>query len=535
MIGVVTTANYHAIAREFFELFKTAWEFVRPEVEYDAVICCGAEPDDIRARLVMVYAPGSLSFDRQHNLQLFSESTDILVRCYDWQLPIYRGLTRFNTNSGSSSNEPATGPIVTKIASERCTWIRIGFDLFAEVEHLLRRGQPSQFARIPTIEIHIAILRAVLVQHQIAFDEIPPVPAGCKFMVCLTHDVDNFGIRNHWFDHTIFGFLYRASIGSLIDLLRGRKSLRQLAQNWAAVLSLPLVYLKVLPDFWSRPEDYLEMERASTFFIIPKRGDPGRTPDGSKSPRRAVRYGLSQVQNSITQILSKGGEIGVHGIDAWRDAVEARKEREQIQALAHSAEVGVRMHWLFFDSESPAKLDQAGFSYDGTIGYNNTIGYRAGTTQAFRPPGVNRLLELPLHIMDTALFYPSYLNLSPKRALKLISVLVENFREFGGLLMINWHDRSIAPERLWGDPYLELIEILESKGAWFCTAGEATRWFRKRRSVDFKTAESWKNRSVADGLPGLQLRSYRDKPPNAGVSEESKIAVFSRNIFPQRR
>ena len=54
--------------------------------------------------------------------------------------------------------------------------------------------------------------------------------------------------------------------------------------------------------------------------------------------------------------------------------------------------------------------------YDSTVGYNETIGYRAGTSQVFKHPDVDHLLELPLHIMDTALFYPSYMNLSDDQA-----------------------------------------------------------------------------------------------------------------------
>ena len=49
------------------------------------------------------------------------------------------------------------------------------------------------------------------------------------------------------------------------------------------------------------------------------------------------------------------------------------------------------------------------------MGYNETVGYRAGTTQAYKPLEASRLLELPLHVMDTALFYPAYLGLSPAR------------------------------------------------------------------------------------------------------------------------
>jgi len=170
------------------------------------------------------------------------------------------------------------------------------------------------------------------------------------------------------------------------------------------------------------------------------------------------------------------------------------------------------MHWLFFDSESAGKLDDAGFSYDSTVGYNETIGYRAGTTQAFRPFGTKRLLELPLHIMDTALFYPAYLHLSPEQAMMRIDGMVNDMRQFGGVLMVNWHDRSIAPERLWDDFYAELVEKFKLAGAWFCTAGEAAQWFRRRREVTFGTSGSEaalaSTRSEA-GLPGLRIRSYQ--------------------------
>jgi len=54
--------------------------------------------------------------------------------------------------------------------------------------------------------------------------------------------------------------------------------------------------------------------------------------------------------------------------------------------------------------------------------------------------------------------------------------------QFGGFLWFNWHDRSIAPERLWDDFYAELVEKFKSAGAWFCTAAEAAQWFRRRGS-----------------------------------------------------
>jgi hypothetical protein len=291
-----------------------------------------------------------------------------------------------------------------------------------------------------------------------------------------------------------------------------------------------LVYLRILPDFWSKLERYLDLDHASTFFIIPKKGEAGLTSTGVRLPRRAVRYDLSQLQTSVSKIVARRGEIGVHGIDAWRDTAEARKEREQIQALTHAPEAGVRMHWLFFDSESAGKLDEAGFSYDSTVGYNETIGYRAGTTQAFKPLGTKRLLELPLHIMDTALFYPAHLHLSPKQAMTRISDMVDDMKQFGGVLMVNWHDRSIAPERLWDGFYAKLIEKFESAGAWFCTASEAAQWFRRRREVTFGTSGSEaalaSTRSEA-GLPGLRIRSYQGEQRSQLCAAKDRPIDFS--------
>jgi peptidoglycan/xylan/chitin deacetylase (PgdA/CDA1 family) len=183
-----------------------------------------------------------------------------------------------------------------------------------------------------------------------------------------------------------------------------------------------------------------------------------------------------------------GCEIGLHGIDAWLDSSAGCEELEEIRRITGTREIGVRMHWLYFNEGSPATLEHAGADYDSTIGYNETVGYRAGTTQVYKPLGVRRLLELPLHVMDTALFYPTHLNLSPKDARRRVSSIIDNAVQHGGVVTVNWHDRSIAPERCWGDFYINAVQELRSKGAWFATAAETVSWFRARRSTTLDEA-----------------------------------------------
>ena len=142
----------------------------------------------------------------------------------------------------------------------------------------------------------------------------------------------------------------------------------------------------------------------------------------------------------------------------------------QVAPLAGRKTAGVRMHWLYSSSDSPARVEAAGFDYDSTCGYNDAIGYRAGTSQVFRLPGTARLMELPIAIMDTALFYPDRMNLPRQEALDRCRDIVTHARRAGGTVVVNWHDRSLAPERLWGRAYEALLGELDRGGAWFATA-----------------------------------------------------------------
>ena len=153
----------------------------------------------------------------------------------------------------------------------------------------------------------------------------------------------------------------------------------------------------------------------------------------------------------------------------------------------------------------------------------------------YRPLGVQRLLELPLHIMDTALFFPACQNLSFAAARCVIGTIIDNAVQFGGVVTINWHDRSIAPERLWDGFYLKLLRELKGRGAWFATADQAVSWFKKRRSAVVKTsgAENGKVRVQAsvgggDKLPALRVRVHKPGPGrSAGAAPAKSSPAFA--------
>ena len=515
MIGVIAEPGDRDVVSEFFELFKTPWEFHRQGQEYDVLLCTGRQIPEDAAKLVVVYAGVKTGFDDQQGIQTNPRPRRTGVLSYlAGRIPVYGDAIVFPDNGNAILTDADSGQCLAYLdRSKEGVVARVGYDLFGEIRVLLTEGQPTSHADLPALELHIAFLRNLITGCGLTLAEIPPVPEGYRFIACLTHDVDHPSIRRHRWDHTTMGFLGRAVLGSFRNWLRGRLSIACLARNWMAAASLPLVHLGLARDFWRDFDDrYLELEQGvpSTFFVIPFADRPGKTRDGAAPGFRAARYGARDIAESMKKLSKAGCEVSLHGIDAWIDRDRGREELAEIRRLTGSPETGVRMHWLYYDrQQSPQKLEEAGASYDSTVGYNETVGYRAGTTQVYKPLTAQTLLELPLHAMDTALFYPTYRDLSPREARDLLHQMIENAVRFGGCLTINWHDRSTAPERLWGACYAELIEELKRRGAWFATAGQAVAWFRKRRSVVFEEAASGAG-DLGDGLPGLKLRIHSE-------------------------
>jgi peptidoglycan/xylan/chitin deacetylase (PgdA/CDA1 family) len=528
MIGVSAKSSDEKIVREFFELFKTEWEFERLGVDYDVIIRSADDyGEKLNAKLVIFYGTDASLTGSLRNVRSVCRDGRVLLFDKD-RLPIYGTCLTFPGSSKTDLVDEFTGESVRVLLTqhEHQTVLWIGYDLWEEIRYLLLNGQPELHAEIPALELHIQLLRGLFRQHNVAFAEVPPVPARYKFIACLTHDVDHASIRAHKFDRTIAGFIYRAGVQSFFQFCTGRKSVEDLLRNWFAAISLPLVQLGLLPDIWNRFENYADIEKAlpSTFFVVPRAGDPGRLRDGGKAPKlRAVRYRFAKICGQFCRLLHSGHEIALHGINAWLTAKDGTEERAELQKAIKEASstaiVGVRMHWLYYDQSSPKALDQAGFHYDSTVGYNRTIGYRSGTCQVYKPLGTERLKELPLHVMDTALLFPGYMNCRPEEAKLRIRGLIANASRFGGVLTINWHDRSIAPERLWHRLYTDILAELKDNDAWFATASEAVAWFDKRRAFTFESGSVASPKSV-NALPGLTIKEHRpaQRPEPAELS-----------------
>ncbi|UCF30258.1 MAG: hypothetical protein JSV26_09330 [bacterium] len=544
MIGIVSRPEQRATVEEFFQLFKVPWEFHQEGRRYRVLIVTEPSAAPLSADLNLLFSPGYCPVDGEHGTEVLAAdrgSHDLLRTPYG-QLPIHTDLCLFRGCPDPIVETTRRTSAGYRVRSGGRTTIRIGFDLFAEVEHLLRGKQGVEHALHPTVEILIATVRRWILEAGIPLLEIPPVPAGFKFISCLTHDVDFMGIREHIFDRSLFGFIYRALFSySLTDLVSGRAS-KKLLRNLRALLSLPGIYLGLTADIWNQLDRYLEIEgeRKSTFYFLPYKGRPGDRMPGHAGEKRAPgyrssRYDVQDLKDSIRRLVERGHEVSLHGLDAWCSSERGKDEFDVIRRLAGVDRLGVRMHWLYFSEESPRALDDAGFFYDSTLGYNETVGFRSGTTQVYRLPDCSRVLELPLHVQDTAMLYPARMNLSESDAFTLCQELISKLAIFGGVLTVNWHQRSLGPERNWDEFYLRLLAALDSENVWFATGGQAVRWFMKRRSVSF-TRNSPEGTSYGlvshyadgSGLPDLTVRHYTpDRDPGHPQASSDAAPPFT--------
>jgi peptidoglycan/xylan/chitin deacetylase (PgdA/CDA1 family) len=519
MIGVLSKPEDREVVEEFFQLFKTPWEFYNPGHRYDVLVVTDGKIPETDASLIVVYGTEKSSLDICGLGGVEIQGSDVVIEWGKETIPIYgKAITFSNPNQPILSCSKTREPIGYETRKGEQRVLRIGYNLFEEVLFLLSEGQPPQNALLPTLDLHIEMLRTWIVETGLELVEIPPVPHGHRFIACLTHDVDFISIRDHFMDHSMIGFLYRATIGMLYGVARRKVPLSKLLENLKAVFSLPLVFLGISSDPWDQFDRYLEMEQGlgSTYFFIPfknKAGDGFREKRGSY---RAAKYDVDDAVETIQKLLSKGCEIGVHGIDAWHSVEKAREELRRIWEKTDSQNgIGNRTHWLFRNEQSFEILDRAGYLYDSSFGYNETIGFRAGTSQVFKPVGVKHLLEIPLHIQDVALFGSGRMNGSENQSEEVCRKVIDRVSDHGGVLTVLWHQRSLGPERLWGDFYEKMIRRLKEKEAWFATANEVVAWFNLRRAAVFEkgmmipgkleNALGMKGKTI---LPPLALRRY---------------------------
>src|SRR5579872_1373962 len=89
MIGVIAGGAERAVVCEFFELFKTPWEFYRSGREYDAVLCAGELEFEVSARTTIVYSGQRTKLDGELGFQTEEYEKKCVLTYQNDHIPIY--------------------------------------------------------------------------------------------------------------------------------------------------------------------------------------------------------------------------------------------------------------------------------------------------------------------------------------------------------------------------------------------------------------------------------------------------------------
>ncbi|MDI6880393.1 MAG: hypothetical protein QMD16_13670 [Desulfitobacteriaceae bacterium] len=302
------------------------------------------------------------------------------------------------------------------------------------------------------------------------------------YILVLTHDIDSLSLKELPLSgRTFWGFVYRSVILNFWRFLRHDIETREYLQSLLYVLLIPLIKLGLARDPWQEGlHRTLEIEKRhgvrSTLFFIPFAKTPGYTPEGKRAPnKRAAYYELKACADLLQHLERNGWEVGVHGIDAYRDLESAKAELEVIRRLLPGKDrIGIRMHWLYHLGERTWRiLEAAGYAYDATFGWNERIGFPSGQYRPFIPEGMNKLVVLPLNIQDGALLGEWHQFLSKQQAWEQVEQVLTKAKEVGAVVTVLWHNNSFVAPRYWGWLYELILKRAREDGAYICRACDA--------------------------------------------------------------
>lgn len=284
-------------------------------------------------------------------------------------------------------------------------------------------------------------------------------PEGKKFAFCITHDLDHIGL-NRFQESQRFHFRKLPA------------SIYRLARKGTDLVS------RILPDhpLWCY-EKWLDFIDScgfkSTFFIYSNPADLKQRHvfDNQFEFDDIIRFEgkLMTVAKMIQRIEERGYEIGLHG--SYFSALNSQMLEEQkmtLERILKGKVVATRQHFLRFDIvRTPEVHFCSELTVDSSLGFNKSIGFRAGTCMPYilKTDGTNDLIEIPMNIMDGALFTKNALELDEEIAVKKSLKIMDYCEKIGGVMTINFHPNYITNE-LWWNVFKRIVLEAKSRNAY---------------------------------------------------------------------
>jgi hypothetical protein len=327
------------------------------------------------------------------------------------------------------------------------------------------------------IENQAAILAGRLAAQRQMPDEfvVPLWPKGKKWAFLLSHDTDaiTLGSPEEMFFNLVKG-LVRRDRTSLTMFRDGFAYLRRPNEN---------------PLFGFRGWRELEAPTfRSCFYLFVKPKNLKRHLNDCRSTvvEQKIDWGV------LREMAESGWEFGLHAPIYAKRQVEALSWGKQfIEEKIGQPVSGLRHHYWALDWRQPhltfRKHIAAGFRYDASIAWRDSMGFRAGTCFPFQPYDPDTEAALPIYEIPTCLM-DRHVADSPQPsagpALERMATLLGDVKARHGVAFVNWHTEGACNRYRYQGDVDVLAGILRKvecdSEAWITTPRELTAWWAAR-------------------------------------------------------
>ena len=236
--------------------------------------------------------------------------------------------------------------------------------------------------------------------------------------------------------------------------------LRDVARrNFSLVAERIMVLLRLRHDPFFTFDYIEEIHRGLPLKYFVLVGRHGKF-DKSINPRnRAFRRFVRQ--------LCATADVGLHpSYAASLDEARFVTEKTDFEQIANVQCSQSRQHFLrIIMPQYYQMLERIGISHDYSFGYAANIGFRAGTSRAFKFYDLQReaateILLQPLVVMDVTL--RNYMELKPQQAKKHVESLIEAIRQTNGTFTTLWHNQHFGQPiwHKWNKVYTDMLDSL---------------------------------------------------------------------------
>ncbi len=276
-------------------------------------------------------------------------------------------------------------------------------------------------------------------------------PAGAPYALCLTHDVDR--IQKQLYHYLFYGAKHglRTQLRSFRERLSGRE------------------------PYWNF-DRIMELEAGlgvrSTFLFLSESAS-------GFGPEFWGRYEISQEKvKAVICALDRGGwEIGLHGsLLSYRDLDLLKREKDVLEDIVGRSVRSTRQHYLNLDEPGTWQIQrQIGLEVDSTLGFADRPWDCSRGVHPFYT-GESGMLELPITLMDT-------IGLTDPGIRRDAERVVERVVRAGGLVVLDWHQRTYSPGEYVDavDFYVSAIQEAKTRGAWIATMGAIADYWSSRK------------------------------------------------------